>query len=148
MGNRSKKVVVLTLSKYELLHLEQRGARADRGGGPQNRSRMIEERLVAVRAILAEADPRKNGRLSGAQYDFTLRVLQRTPRELSLASAAELDRLVSQALVLDEDKQAGLHLGDLLRALAALSLAEKAAMVDAAQQELFRVLAASVHDSA
>lgn len=122
----------IQLGTADIVFLERRGARSHRGGSEFSRSSVLHRLIEGMRALVEDADPRP--RLTPAVYQavvtllpagWTLKPLEIHHLEEVLARAPELAEVAAQA---------GLEPPALLAAVAALSFAEKYALVDLAIQ--------------
>jgi hypothetical protein len=120
------------LGTADIVFLERRGARSHRGGSEFSRSSVLHRVIQGQRALLEAADPRP--RLAPAACEaavallpagWTLKPLEIQHLEEVLEHAADFAQVVVKA---------GLEVRAFLDAVAALSFAEKFALVDLAIQ--------------
>jgi hypothetical protein len=126
------KRVTLHLRACDVEFLAARGARSQRGGGRFCRSAAVHRALVQLEGLLAACDPATSGRLDPRLCELVARRLPR-PWRLTRCEIEELARCLAGAPgFLDAVAVAGLAPAAALAAIAALSVAEKLALVDAA----------------
>jgi hypothetical protein len=119
--------------KKLLQFLSSRGARADKGRSPWNRSHILRMQLDLWLASLDESDPRATRNFPQAYYDLTIKLLTE-PWELNARMIKRLSAYVQTLLDLDDLlTEAGIDRGAYLAALEDLSFAERLHLVEAAQ---------------
>jgi hypothetical protein len=126
------KGINLQLGPADVVFLERRGARSHRGGGEFSRSAVLHRAIQGLRTVLENADPRP--RLSPAVYAAAIELLPTawTLKPLEIQHLGEVIQGTPEfASVLSRSK---LEAKAFVAAIAALSFAEKFALVDLAVQ--------------
>lgn len=124
------KSTTIQLATADMVFLERRGARSLRGGGTFSRSMVLHRALQGLRSVLDQSDPRATRGFPQPFHEAVIELL-RFPWDLHPLEIQHLDSLLAHsqgfAGVLS-DKQ--IDPGEFLSAIAALSFAEKFALVD------------------
>jgi hypothetical protein len=120
------------LGTADLLFLERRGARSHRGGNVFSRASVLNRLIQGHRALLEHADPRL--RLLSAVFEAAVALLP-AGWTLKPLEIEQLEKVVAPAEGLAEEAaRANLDPRAIVEAVAALSFAEKFALVDLAIQ--------------
>jgi hypothetical protein len=128
------KGTTVQISPATVILITRRGARSSRGGGDFALSAVLNRAVAMLQSILEQSDPRRTRRLPEAFHALAVQLLVEpwalTPFEIErLPTFLEHTAAFTASLAAhDLDRQA------FLEALAALTFAEKAALVDAAIQ--------------
>jgi hypothetical protein len=142
------KGTTVQISPATITLITRRGARSSRGGGDFARSAVLNRSVAMLQSILEQSDPRRTRRLPEPLHALAVELLAEpwalTPFEIErLPTFLEHTHAFTAGLAAHHlDRQA------FLEALAALTFAEKAALVDAAIQVHAPQAAAAVMEPA
>ena len=139
-----RKGTTAQITTADLIFLERRGARSQRGPGTFGRSSVLHRELQLLRALLTHYDPRRTRGMPEEHHQLVVRLLPE-PWLLRPTDVHHLaNRLQEAPGFAAAAAAAGVDAAALLAAVAALDFGEKAALLDHALQEQAPAAAAAV----